>query len=230
MSASPESDDPTRGGQRRFRESLLELKREGCRILITGEVDASIRARRSRQLFGEATNRHRILASTTLGEDDIAEHLPGEHPLSRSGTEVIRLDDIRSVSVAETYSTPSHLEASNEFAAFQWRIIDAIARHRVDHAPAPAELRVGVATLAPLVDEYSAETIREFVHLVGKETVESRGMAHFALGLDARRPIASRLLPLMDIHVQLRQREGEPPEHRWTLLNHNIHTEWLPLR
>lgn len=229
MTASSESDEPTRGGQRRFRKSLLQLKEEGCRILVTGDVGTSIRARRSRQLFGEAENRHRILASTNLGENEIVEHLPGEHPL-QSDAEVIRLNDIRSMSVAETYSTSSHLGASNEFAAFQWRIIDAIARHRVDHAPAPAELRVGVTTLAPLIDEYSTETIREFVHLIGKETVESRGMAHFSLGLDARRPIASSLLPLMDIHVQLRRQGNDSPEHRWTLLNHNLHTQWLPLQ
>ena len=87
-------------------------------------------------------------------------------------------------------------------------------------------MRVGVATLAPLVDEH----IGEFVRVVGEETVRSRGMAHFQLGLDASTELAAALLSLMDVHIQLRRRRGRPPEHRWTLLEHNVHTDWLPLR
>jgi len=227
---------PSRGGdvseddQRRFRRRLSELKANGCRVLVTGDVRPAFRARRSRQLFGCTQNRKRILAATTLGDNEIAAHLPEGKTSADDGIEVIRLDDIRSVSVAETYTTPPHVDGSNEFAAFQWRIVDAIARHRLEDDPEPAVLRVGVSTLAPLIDEHSLEAIREFVRIVGKETVRSKGMAHFQLGLESESALTSELLPEVDIHIELRTTSAGTPEHRWTLLDHNVHTEWFPVQ
>ena len=229
MTSPSRGDDANGSGEYGFRRLLMELKQEGCRLLVTGDVSDAVRARRSQQLFGTAADRIRILASTDLGADDINSYLPDTCSIELPITEVIRLDDIRSVRVAETYSTPLHIDADNEFAAFRWRIVDAIARHRAEHTPNPAELRIGVATLAPLLDEHDFETIREFVRIVGEETVRSQGMVHFQAGLDGRSELASELLPLMDIHVELRE-SGGVPAHRWTLLDHNVHTQWIPLR
>ena len=224
------SDDSDGSGQRRFRRLLLRSKEEGCLVLVTGDVEPAVRAGRSQQLFGQAENRHRILAATALGDDAVRGHLPETASVDDPTTELIRFGDIRSVTVAETYTTPPYIDDDNEFAAFRWRVVDAIARHRSQRSPDPAELRVGVVTLAPLVDEHRIECIGEFVRVVGRETVRSNGMAHFQLGLDASTELGAHLLPEMDVHVQLRRREERGPEHRWTLLNHNVHTDWLPLQ
>lgn len=229
MTTPSRRGDASEGNQGRFRRRLSELKANGCRVLVTGEVRPAFRAQRSRRLFGCAENRERILAATNLGDDEIAAHLPEGKTSVDEDIEVIRLDDIRSVSVAETYTTPPHVDGSNEFAAFQWRIVDAIARHRLEDDPGPAELRVGVSTLAPLLDEHGLETTREFVRIIGRETVRSKGMAHFQLGLESESAVASELVPEVDIHIELRTTSAGIPEHRWTLLNHNVHTEWFPV-
>ncbi|MFC5969853.1 hypothetical protein ACFPYI_00775 [Halomarina salina] len=224
------SDDDDSDDQHRFRRLLLQAKAEGCRVLVTGDVGADVLATRSRRLFGQGENRHRLFAATALGTDSIRRHLPETVSIDDQDVELIRLGDIRSVDVTETYSTPPHIDDDNEFAAFRWRVVDAIARHRADHSPDPGELRVGVAPLAPLLDQHRIECIDEFVRVVGRETVRSNGMAHFHLGLDASSDLAAHLLPEMDVHIQLRRRTPRSLEHRWILLRHNVHTDWLPLQ
>lgn len=230
MSDSSDGNNRGRGRQRQFRRSLQALKQEGCRILLTGDIGVDERAIQSARLFGKATDRHRILAATDLDIDDVRDHLPAQLVEDQPNAEVIRYDEIRSVSVSDTYGAPPYANTNNEFAAFRWRLVDAIARHRVGRTPSPAELRVGVATLAPLIDEHGTQTVEELVQVVGDETVRSRGMAHYHLGLNADSTAAESLLPLMDVHIELRHREGSSPEHRWTLLDHNVHTQWIPLR
>ncbi|WP_449271794.1 DUF7504 family protein [Halomarina oriensis] len=214
-------DDP-----HRFREVLAELKQSGCRLLVTGDVETAVRAHESRSLFGRAPDRHRVFGVTDLGHDAVVEHLPEGCSPGSSGLDLIRQTETRSsgASVSTQASSPA-----TRTRPFRRHLVDAIAQHRAGRSPDPAELRVGVATLRPLLDDDGIASTRRFVRVIGDETVRSRGMAHFHLGLSANSEATDALLRVVDIHIELRHTDDSGPEHRWTLLNYGERTGWLPM-
>jgi hypothetical protein len=213
-------DDP-----HRFREILAELKQSGCRLLVTGNVETAVRAHESRSLFGRAADRHRVFGVTDLGHEAVAEHLPKGCSTGGPDLDLIRQTETRSsVSVSTQASS-----AATRARPFRRHLVDAIAQHRAGRSPTPAELRVGVATLRPLLDDDGIASTRQFVRVVGDETVRSRGMAHFHLGLSADSEATDALLRVVDIHIELRHTDDSAPEHRWTLLNYGERTGWLPM-
>lgn len=209
----------------RFREVLTELKQSGCRLLVTGDVETTVRACESRALFGRAADRHRVFGVTDLGDDAVGEHLPADCSPGDADLDLIRQADTRGGGTLATSRSPS---PSGDLRPFRCHLVDAIAAHRAGRRPSPAELRVGVATLRPLLDDGIAPT-RRFVRVVGDETVRSRGMAHFHLGLATDVEAIDALLRVVDVHIELRRADDGTPEHRWTLLNYGERTGWLPM-
>ncbi|MFC5970923.1 hypothetical protein ACFPYI_06215 [Halomarina salina] len=212
-------------GQRRFRDALTELKQSGCRLLLTGDVETTVRACESRSLFGSADGRHRIVGVTDVGDGVVADHLPTSCAVGSSDLDLVRRSAVRSSASRAAQGQP----AADSTQPFRRRLVDAIAQHRATRTPGPSELRVGVATLRPLLDDHGLDATRRFVGVVGGETVRSRGMAHFHLGMPSGTTASDALLHVVDVHVELRRARDGTPEHRWTLLNYGEQTGWLPM-
>jgi hypothetical protein len=232
---------PTRG-PRRFQDLLAMYKRQGCRILVTGDVDGSVVALQNRLLLGPAAaGRDRTLAVTDVGDERVAEYVP-EAAASDGGTRLVRYRRTRDAATAPTVGGVT--DGGNATAAskllferersplvdLRAALVDVVAayRERTD-TPRSAGLRVGVATLRPLFDEYPPPRVRRFVQVVGDEAARSRGFAHFLLPIPSSDSLVDAVLSSVDIHIRLRNRPGSEPEQSWELVDHGETSGWLPL-
>lgn len=87
---------------------------------------------------------------------------------------------------------------------------------------APAELRVCIDSLRPLVDKYGLMGVEPFLTTINERIHETNGMGHVHFPIDLDCVTVSRLSPLFDIIIEVR-----PGEHRWHLLEEDILTDWL---
>ncbi|MFC7177601.1 DUF7504 family protein [Halosegnis marinus] len=93
---------------------------------------------------------------------------------------------------------------------------------------APAQFRLCVDSLRPLVEEYDERELFRFLHAVTADVRAARGMAHYHLPLGYDAETARTLAPLFDAVVEVRDGDSGPRQ-RWHLDDAGVGTEWLPL-
>lgn len=242
-----------------FVATLAELKHDGCSLLVVGDVGTSARSAQSRALLGSVDEpRHRILGVTpdagdadaylppapdeTPGSTDDAEtHVVRATGVARSATDASAPGTSPSGTVAPdgpaadgptTATTPDgqpDAAAVVQPDVFRARLVETIVRLTHEHDLSPSQLRVGVATLGPVIDAGGTEAAREFVDVVGNVATDVAGMAHFHVPVSVDADVVGELQPAADACVELRQSADGGLLHRWHLAALDGPSAWLEL-
>ena len=218
-----------------FAQALSALKRRGSSVLVVGEGRECTQLDSCRRLLGDATAgpRHRVLVSTEGGVD-IDRRLPANESGSGSGsvTLVDRSIKTRSASAAESTSAigsvSTTLVEGDGLAPLGDAIAEAIAGVETGGPLAPAELRVCIDSLAPLLADHDEADVFEFLHALGGEIRRANAMGHTHLPVAYEADPVSTLALAFDAVIELRV-EGDGSEQRWHLTDEDITTDWLAL-
>lgn len=236
----PPEDDLTA-----FLNLLNELKATGCNLLLVGDAPRKVFTRASSQLLGDANAlRYRVLAVIDATPESIADRLPGStgtpRPLSETTTLLNHAGVPRSVTAATDPDTPPRLAgieetciADPELQGLRSGLTDAIGEVGTRADLEPADLRVGIDSLDPLLDHYGEDVVKDCLDVVGECVSDHSAMAHYALreSYDSERVRA--LAPSADAIIELRTADPGEYDHaaqqRWHAPRRDITTEWTPL-
>lgn len=231
------SETDARGPDDAFIEELSRLKRRGASVLVVGSARASQQAETCRRLLGHATDRprRRVLVSTT-GESAPIESLVDETP-SDSHRIVRHEIDVRSASASAASSdhgpAPSidvPVTTTETLADLGIEISSAIESFETAaDGLEPAELRIGVDSLLPLLETYGTERVFRFIHLTNGRVRKSDGMIHYRLPVERENEVVAVLAPLFDVVVELRTHNGVCQE-RWALKSESLCSGWISTR
>ncbi|WP_435197313.1 DUF7504 family protein [Natronomonas sp. EA1] len=206
-----------RGGHTRpFEQFLAALKRDGCALLVTGDEPALAREVASKRLFGttrpdaETAPRKRLLLTTGKGECPAA-YLPGELTGASESTTVVSTTTATRATVARP---PAEDPEPRSLAAVSAELHEALSA-LIDDEPRPSELRVGVTSIRPLLEEYGPRETRQFVSELAETVRGYRGMAHVHYPVADDSPAVETVEPVVDARIELRMRERASVELRW---------------
>lgn len=217
-----------------FAAALMRLKRRGCCVLVTGQVDERVRAAQSCRLFGQSNeSRRRVLVLTEGTPSLTAQYLPDDiTPAHSSVTKLDYTNEIRDAATADPSPQPRPTATGSEESApmtdLGTSLYDPIADAVRTDSPSPGELRLGIATLGALIDTDGLTASRAFVRAVRGDVLAVHGMGHFHFPGEPDTETFAALRPLIDIHIELRNLNGVP-EHRWHLLEAGHSTGWIRL-
>lgn len=207
-----------------FVDVLTELKRNGCSLLVTGEVPPAVTAQATRKLFGSpAAERRRALVLTDPAGPEPADLLPGGVDPDDPDVHVVdRRDFYRAeAEPAGAPGAPLDLDLTTILR-------DAVRSLAPPDGYEPAQLRTGVVSLSPLVDRYGVDPIRRDVVDAGATVTGVDGMAHFHLPTDDE-DLVAEFTPVVDAYIELRRRAGYVPEQRWHVPEKDFTTDWLEI-
>ena len=204
-----------------FREFLERLRQHGSDLLVTGEVPQRVTNRASRTLFGDNIHdRKRVLALTDAGISTADEHFPADvSPDDPSVWLIDRGNSRRALpqAAASIGETLPPLDGKNGLHELREEIVTAIGYYDdVADGVSPAELRVCVDSSNYLVDQHEpspAQALSPF-HLCHHQR-SARNGALSPLRAGRRRHSRGTVAPLFDARIELRQRNGDHPDHRW---------------
>jgi len=216
-----------------FDAVLRQLKRDGCHLLVTGDVDGEVAGRATRRLLGDPNReRERVLAVTDATADHVDHCLPAG--VRRTDPDVWVADPTgsqRSVPAdAADVELPADCADRSALGRLRAELVQAVGFFDdVRNGLSPAELRVGVTSVTPLLDAHDRGTVGRFLRAVGAIVRGVDGMAHAHLSLPDDHPTVDDLSPLFDARIELRRREGLVPEQRWHVPKHDITSDWTKL-
>lgn len=202
---------------------LADLRADGCNLLVTGAVPQEVTYHATRVLFGaDREQRERLLACTDL-EPDPDHYLRNGY---RGGPTTVAADGLqRSVATTEP---SAELPTDSRLHPFQARLCEAIAE-AVERRGGfePAQLRLGVVTLRPIVERFGTAESRRFLRVITTLVDGVDGLGHYHLPVEDGDDLVAAYDDLFDARIELRKRERTPPEHRFHLPTET--TEWWPL-
>ena len=223
--------------EERFSNGLSQLKRQGASVLVVGSVRPAQRRNLCRRLLGQATaeSRRRVLVSTTGTRHDASELLEGISGSQATNTLIRYATQARGAAVSAGDSNTAPIAPSTDdspvttttLAELGIEISKAIETFDAEsNGLAPAEIRVGVESLLPLLEEYGTEQVFKFLHLTNGRAKTVDGMIHYHLSMDSDSDTTSVLAPLFDIIIELREQNGVPQE-RWSIADGELHSGWV---
>lgn len=237
----------------RFRHRLAELKRNGCNILLVGTNALGSACER---LLGESSAGPRYRLFVTTDANSASAHAKLDSVQSGTSVQpgtyhdeamVVNWDaDVRGAaadsedrcrgigdgSAVRNSAEPPFREVfveSDDLRELGMAVEETVESFEAESGGlSPAELRLCLDSVTPLVAEYEYRDVRRF--LLGlTETVERvDGMAHYHLPAEYDSETVENVEPLFDAVVEVRQTEGEV-EQRWHLGDPDITTDWLAL-
>lgn len=213
-----------------FSDELTRLKHQGASVLVVGSVRPDQRRDACQRLLGCDADRvrRRVLVSTTGGRHPVS-HFVDE--TSSETLSVISYDaQARSAAAPAPVASPSIEPTTTEtdtLADLGIAISSAIESFEAEtDALEPAEVRVGIDSLLPLLEEYGRQRVFKFLHLINGRTRDADGMAHYHLPVERNARVVPILSPLFDIVVELREQNGECQE-RWVIDDGTHCSGWL---
>ncbi|WP_435175291.1 DUF7504 family protein [Halorussus sp. AFM4] len=253
--ASPESTGPERGAGDPssdddlscFFDVLNELKSTGCNLLVVGDAPRELFARASARMLGDdGANRYRVLAATDATPGSIADRLPdpaeSPRPVGETTHLLNHVGAVRSVTDPADATAPADLAgvketrvADPQLTGLQAALVEAVDDFaaRADDPLAPAELRVGVDSLAPLVDFYGEDVVRRCLRIVGGHVRTHDAMAHYVLpepyDSDLVRSLAADVDAVVEVRLADAAPDGRVGEQRWHVPNRDLSVGWAPL-
>ncbi|WP_247000218.1 DUF7504 family protein [Halosolutus gelatinilyticus] len=204
-----------------FAQALTTLKREGSNLLLVGADTADVHHAICHRLLGETSHGSRYRLFVTNGDDRRVAHERD------STTETMRMIDYAALERA-ALDVPTASDRT-PIGRLGIEIIEAIDDlEAVAHGLDPAELRVCVDSLVPLLEEHAAETVFRLLQMTTSRVDRARGMGHYHLPLDRAHEAVVLFEPLFDAIVEVRSR-GDSYEQQWDLRDRGLTTDWLPL-
>ncbi|MFH5797910.1 hypothetical protein [Haladaptatus sp. CMAA 1911] len=217
-----------------FRDHLESLRQHGSNLLVTGEVSQRVTNRASRTLFGDDIHdRKRVLALTDAGINTANEHFPVDVSPDDSSVWLIDRGNRRrslpqaAASIGETLPP---LDGKNGLHELREEIVTATGYYDdATDGVAPAELRLCVDSLNYLVDEQDLLELKRFLRSICAIIKGVRGMAHYHFSVPDDDATVAELSSLFDARIELRQRNGDHPDHRWHVPSLDMTTAWVDL-
>lgn len=212
--SGPGGDQPdTAASERSFARVLDEFKRDGCLLLVTGDVPEPVSARATRKLLGTPTEfRHRTLAVTDPAVSEPQSHLPGSLGVESDGVTLI---DTRTRGRAAS--------------------VEPVAQAIRDSLPADppmdeGNVRFALFSIAPFVEsgEVDDKVIAALESLrSAAQTATAIGAIHLPLPDDA--PEVDALTSSVDARIEVRDTDTALPEQRWHLPEQDTTTNWVTM-
>jgi hypothetical protein len=199
-----------------FTQSLASLKRQGCSLLVAGPVRDGTHLQLSRRLLGEegSVTRRRLVVITDCNGSG------NRRPDGSVDEDTYRVIDRRpAMRSAASCASPSSVDIST-LERDTINVIDDF--DAAANGLAPAELRVCVDSLRPLVERYGWDGVKPFLATVTERVHETHGMGHIHYPVDLDCVTVTELFPMFDIIIEV-----QPGKHRWHLLDDDIRTDWL---
>lgn len=218
-------------GAGEFAQALAGLKRRGSGILVVGAARHEAHLGACRRLLGNSSADRRRLVVLT-------DSVPGGEARTDvdAGADLRVIDRrpaARSAAASERPGDgPSDLGTLQRETSAAIEAFDA----EVDGGLDPAQLRVCLDSLRPLLDVYDEQAVREFVRAVVEATRDAGGMCHVHLPAEGESAVVARVADLFDATVEVRtvRPDADPRtaagiEQRWRLHDPEVATDWLPL-
>ncbi|MFC7078807.1 DUF7504 family protein [Halorussus caseinilyticus] len=242
----PDGGPPPDDDFNAFLGILNQLKATGCAVLVVGDAPRELFTRASGQLLGDPeTVRHRVLAVTDATSESVAERLPDRNVAPRPLAETTRLVNhahaSRSITAASEPTTRPKLDgirevrvSDPELEEFRTGLVDAIdGAAESATALSPADLRVGIDSLVPLLERYHGEAVARCLDAVGRHVRSYDGMAHFVLPDAYESDRVQALRAHVEAVIELRAVDpseyGHDTQQRWHVPQQDITTKWTPL-
>lgn len=216
-------------GDGAFAQALAGLKRRGSGLLVVGAARHEAHLGACRRLLGDAGEDRRRLVVLT-------DSVPGGE--ARTDADAgLRVIDRRPTARSAAASERSGIgTAPNDLHTLRRETLAAIEAFDAEaEGLAPAQLRVCLDSLRPLLDVYDERTVREFVRAVVEATREVGGMCHVHLPAEGDSAAVDSVADLFNATVEVRtvRRDGNGAapsiEQRWQLHDPEVATDWLPL-
>lgn len=223
---------------------LRALKRDGCSLFVVGDVPRYLFTRASESMLGDDdVDRYRAMVVTDADEESVRSRLPSATDSAGTKTRVLTCaNSIRSVSseraslcseqspeVGPTMPEGPETRTVSDRSELQTELFDAIeAFDRQADGVRPAQLRVGVDSLGPMLDICDEDEVRQFAERVGERVRAHNGMAHFVLTESYDSERVQRLADAFDAVVELRVQDGDG-EERWHLPDSDVTMPWVSL-
>lgn len=217
-------------GQITIRSEFARLKRDGGNLLVVGSVpDDVVDAASSLFLGDPEVGRTRLL---TLLDRNVAT------VRDRLSTAAVDGDDVHVVNhqasarsaSQRTGGEPAELSLSTVTGPLEdvrdetERAIDRFDQRDLE----PAELRLCLDSLRPVVEEHDAETVEEFLRPICGAVKETSGIGHYVLPVERESEHVTAIESLFDTVVELQVVDGRP-EQRWHLQRPEHTTVWFGL-
>lgn len=205
----------------RFTRTLASLKREGSNVLVTGDGAGEAHSVACEELFGErVVDRRRAVVSTAHGDAGY-----GHDPDDATRIEYSTATRSTATATSDVGPVPG---VERDLASLGEAIADAIAEaDRTVGGLAPAQFRLCVDSLGPLLEAHDERSVFRFLHAVTGDIRAVDGMGHYHLPMAPDADPVRTLEPLFDAVVELRA--DSEPQQRWRLVGKDAETEWLPL-
>jgi hypothetical protein len=224
--------------------ALRTLKQRGSNLLVVGLASEEELGQACRRMLGDdaAGSRRRLLVLTDANREAVTDrsqrvqHPPAETTRYLTYTAATRsaadsdadTDGKGRTGAGEEDETPNgrHVE-SEELADLSAAIeaeIDAIESE--SGGLAPAELRVCLDSMTPLLDTYDRATIERFLGRVTTRITAARGMGHVHLPVARDWKAVADLEELFDAVVELRVERGRA-QQRWHLQEADVTSDWF---
>lgn len=222
-----------------FRTALQRFKREGCNLLVVGDAPREVFTRASATMLGDAdTPRWRVFALTDATPESVYERLPSAGTTPRPLSETTRIVNhaIPPRPITDTAGTavarvPEVTVGDVNLEGFETELCEAVEEFGT-HSNGPAQVRVAVDSLAPLLDHYDFEVVRQRLRTVGQRVHEHDAMAHYVLPEAYDGDRCRRLADEFDAVVELRtpaEDADHAAEERWHLSETDETMPWVPL-
>lgn len=210
-----------------FAQTLATLKQEGSNVLLVGAETADAHGELCHRLLGDSADESRYRLFVTDGG---AYRSSADH--GRSGTDhdldgpSIRTIDHTGLEI--TASGAEELSDRTPLGTLGIEIIETIDEFEADAGGLePAQLRMCVDSLTPLLEDHSAEKVFRLLHMVTSRVGHVQGMGHYHLPLGRDHDAVRLFEPLFDAIVEIRARDGGF-EQRWQFRDRETATDWIP--
>jgi hypothetical protein len=222
-----------------FRAALRRFKREGCNLLVVGDAPREVFTRASATMLGDAdTPRWRVFALTDASPESVYERLQTADSTPRPLSETTRIVNhaIPPRPITDTAGTavatvPEVTVGDVNLEGFETELCEAVAEFGA-RSNGPAQVRVAVDSLAPLLDHYDFEVVRRRLREVGQRVRDHDAMAHYVLPEAYDGDRCRRLADEFDAVVELRtpaEDADHAAEERWHLPEADGTMPWVPL-
>ncbi|QLG47596.1 DUF7504 family protein [Natrinema halophilum] len=210
-----------------FARTLDTLKQEGSNILLVGADAPEAHQMACQRLLGATDRDSRYRLFVTGGETRV----------SCGRTDGASDERVRTIDYSNTRLDPDGTGEEESAAdgglpspgTIGVAIIEAIDElAETAEGFDPAELRVCVDSLVPLLQEHDAETMFRLLHVTTSRTDKARGMGHYHLPIPVDHDAVNLFEPMFDAIVTVRSRDDRS-EHQWFLRETETTTDWLEL-
>lgn len=223
-------------GTTRFEEALSALKEQGSALLVVGTVPDESFERVTTQLLGNGSDlpRRRLVVTTEEKLEGLRRRLPDSPwlPLAQSTKVITLAEQDRSVAAQATpeqTEIPVESVSKDDLSALSQRILENIEEFKRQGGPFdPAELRVSIDSLTPLLRANGQEKVFRMVHPLNNVIKGHNGMVHYHLPVERESATARTFEAVFDAVIELRVTEGTL-QQRWHLREEEISSDWLPV-